>query len=92
MLVNDNVQHFLGKANPTFLLLNSRSLGGGGRGGGAASTGSVLATIGNIANALKIKPGHQYREDTSRWKTPALTPNVDFFHSGDTGRVTEMRF
>lgn len=55
----DNVQHFLGTANSTFLL-NSRSLEGVCRERCAASIGSVLANIENdIAKILKIKSGNQ---------------------------------
>lgn len=76
----DNVQHFLGIANSTFLL-NSRSLEGACRERCAASIGSVLANIENdIAKILKIKSGNQYSKYMIHWKKkPELTPDVYFF-------------
>lgn len=80
MLVNGQCAAFLGKANSTFLLMNSRSLQGECRGRSAASTGSVLANTENdIAKILKIKSGNQYSKYMNHWKTPELTPDVYFF-------------
>lgn len=86
----DNVQHFLGTANPAFLLLNSRSLQGTCRERCAASIGSVLANIENdIAKIQKIKSGYQYKY-MNCWKRPELTPDVCFFLLSKYRRVAEM--
>lgn len=70
----DNVQHFLGKANSTFLLMNSRSLQGECRERCAASIGSVLANTENdIAKILKIKSGNQYSKYMNPWKHQAFS-------------------
>lgn len=70
MLVNGQCAAFPGKANSTFLLMDSRPLRGWGS--CAVSVGSVLANSENdIANISKIKSGNQYSKYTNHWNTRA---------------------